>query len=107
MDAPTDPTQDAAGQCPVSPAKLRSLLGRTNKEWWPTQLPVDILHQHGAHGNPMGDDFDYAKAFRPLDYQALKRDLHALMTERQPWWPSDCGHYGPFFLRMPWHCGGA
>ena len=98
----------ATPKCPVNdPAALRSLLGRTNRDWWPSHLPVDILHQHGAHGNPMGDDFDYAKAFRSLDYQALKRDLHALMTDSQPWWPADYGHYGPFFIRMAWHSAGS
>ena len=98
----------AAAQCPVKdPAALRSLLGRTNRDWWPNHLPVDILHQHGGHGNPMGEDYDYARAFKSIDYQALKRDLHALMTDSQPWWPADYGHYGPFFIRMAWHSAGS
>jgi catalase-peroxidase len=98
----------AAAQCPVKdPAALRSLLGRTNRDWWPNHLPVDILHQHGGHGNPMGEDYDYAKAFKSIDYQGLKRDLHALMTDSQPWWPADYGHYGPFFIRMAWHSAGS
>jgi catalase-peroxidase len=88
------------------PAALRSLLGRTNRDWWPNQLSIDILHQHGAHGNPYGEAFDYAKEFETLDYQAVKRDLHALMTDSQPWWPADYGHYGPFFIRMAWHSAG-
>ena len=93
--------------CPMkNPAALRALLGRTNRDWWPNQLSVDILHQHGAHGNPMGEDFDYAAEFRLLDYQALKCDLTALMTDSQPWWPADYGHYGPFFIRMAWHSAG-
>jgi len=88
------------------PAALRSLLGRTNRDWWPNHLSLDILHQKGISGNPMGDDFDYAKAFKSLDLAAVKRDLTALMTDSQPWWPADYGHYGPFFIRMAWHSAG-
>jgi catalase-peroxidase len=93
--------------CPAKEERaLRSLLGRTNRDWWPNQLSIDILHQHGRSGSPMGDDFDYAKEFQSLDYQAVKRDLTALMTDSQPWWPADYGHYGPFFIRMAWHSAG-
>src|ERR1700755_808603 len=93
--------------CPVDrPTTVRSLLGRTNRDWWPDALPTDILHQGGVSPDPMGDDFDYAEAFNKLDYQALKRDLTALMTDSQPWWPADYGHYGPFFIRMAWHAAG-
>jgi catalase-peroxidase len=88
------------------PAALRSLLGRTNRDWWPNQLSLEILRQQGATGDPYGDDFDYAAAFKALDYQGLKRDLTALMTDSQPWWPADYGHYGPFFIRMAWHAAG-
>ena len=100
-------TTGASGGCPMhqSGAK-RSLLGRTNRDWWPNQLSIDILHQHGLSGDPMGDDFDYAKEFQSLDLGAVKKDLHALMTDSQPWWPADYGHYGPFFIRMAWHSAG-
>ncbi len=100
-----------AGATPLNdpkkePAALRSLLGRTNRDWWPNQLAMDILHQQGKSGDPMGDGFNYAEAFKSLDYAALKRDLTALMTDSQPWWPADYGHYGPFFIRMAWHSAG-
>ena len=86
--------------------KMRSLLGRQNKDWWPDALPVDMLHQHGVSPDPMGEDFDYATAFKALDYDALKADLTALMTDSKPWWPADYGHYGPFMIRMAWHAAG-
>ena len=86
--------------------KIRSLLGRQNKDWWPDALPVDMLHQHGVSPDPMGPDFDYAEAFNQLDYAALKSDLTALMTDSKPWWPADYGHYGPFMIRMAWHAAG-
>jgi catalase-peroxidase len=93
--------------CPVDrPTTVRSLLGRTNRDWWPDSLPLDILHQGGVSPDPLGENFDYAEAFNSLDYQALKRDLTALMTDSQPWWPADYGHYGPFFIRMAWHAAG-
>jgi catalase-peroxidase len=104
MDAPT--TGSPLSDPQKEPAALRRLLGRTNRDWWPNQLSLEILHQHGLHGNPMGDDFDYAKEFESLDYQSVKRDLTALMTDSQPWWPADYGHYGPFFIRMAWHSAG-
>ena len=87
-------------------AALRSLLGRTNRDWWPNQLSLDILPQHGVTGDPYGDDFDYCEAFNALNHQAVKEDLNALMTDSQPWWPADYGHYGPFFIRMAWHAAG-
>jgi catalase-peroxidase len=92
--------------CPVhQPGGVRSLLGRTNKDWWPDMLATEVLTPNGP-SNPMGDDFDYSKAFALLDYAALKADLTALMTDSQPWWPADYGHYGPFFIRMAWHAAG-
>ena len=100
MDAKTSgsPLSDPGKE----PAALRRLLGRTNRDWWPNQLSLEIL----PAANPMGDDFDYAAAFKSLDYAQLKRDLTALMTDSQPWWPADYGHYGPFFIRMAWHSAG-
>ncbi len=87
-------------------ASPRSLIGRTNRDWWPNQIAVDILHQQGRTGDPMGEGFNYAEAFKALDLAAVKRDLTALMTDSQPWWPADYGHYGPFFIRMAWHSAG-
>jgi catalase-peroxidase len=80
--------------------------GTTNQDWWPNQLRIDLLHQHSSKSDPMGEDFDYAKEFKSLDFAALKKDLAALMTDSQPWWPADFGHYGPLFIRMAWHSAG-
>ena len=80
--------------------------GTSNKDWWPAHLPVDLLHQHSAKSDPMGADFDYAKEFKRIDFAALKKDLAALMTNSQDWWPADFGHYGPLFIRMAWHSAG-
>jgi len=79
---------------------------RTNREWWPSQLDLSILHQHSALSNPMGSDFEYAKEFKTLDLNAVVKDLHALMTDSQDWWPADFGHYGGLFIRMAWHSAG-
>jgi catalase-peroxidase len=80
--------------------------GASNRDWWPNQLRLDLLHQHSSKSDPMGEDFDYAKEFKSLDFAALKKDLAALMTDSQPWWPADFGHYGPLFIRMAWHAAG-
>ncbi|MDF9756411.1 catalase-peroxidase [Pseudomonas hunanensis] len=80
--------------------------GTSNRDWWPDQLNLKILHQHSSKSDPMDPDFDYAKAFKSLDFQALKKDLSALMTDSQDWWPADFGHYGPLFIRMAWHSAG-
>jgi catalase-peroxidase len=80
--------------------------GTSNQDWWPNRLKLDILHQHSSKSNPMGEDFNYAKEFKSLDLAAVKKDLAALMTDSQAWWPADFGHYGPLFIRMAWHSAG-
>ena len=104
MDAPTtgSPLSDPGKE----PAALRRLLGRTNRDWWPEALSLEILTQGGVSPDPHDPDFNYREAFAKIDYQALKQDLTALMTDSQPWWPADYGHYGPFFIRMAWHSAG-
>lgn len=91
-------------KCPFHQAASGS--GTSNRDWWPKQLRVDLLNQHSTRSNPLDPQFDYAKAFKQLDLEALKRDLHALMTDSQDWWPADFGHYGPLFVRMAWHSAG-
>ena len=97
-----------AGGCPVTGAGAKPPVsrGRTNRDWWPNALNVKVLHQNVDPANPMGPDFDYRDEFRKLDLKAIKSDLTALMTDSQPWWPADWGHYGPFFIRMAWHSAG-
>ena len=92
-------TMDSQSKCPFA-------TGYTNREWWPKQLDLQVLHQHSARSNPMGETFDYAKEFKSLDLKAVVKDLHALMTDSQEWWPADFGHYGGLFIRMAWHSAG-
>ena len=96
------------GKCPVPHAQpMHTAAGtRSNRDWWPNQLNLRILHQHSSLSNPMGTAFNYAEEFKQLDLKALKADLFALMTDSQDWWPADYGHYGPFFIRMAWHSAG-
>ncbi|PRD30985.1 UNVERIFIED_CONTAM: katG [Trichonephila clavipes] len=97
-----------AGRCPVMHHSLpqTTLGGRGNKDWWPNQLNLSILHQHSPKSDPMGADFNYRAEFQKLDYDGLKKDLAALMTDSQDWWPADWGHYGGFMIRMAWHAAG-
>ena len=99
---------ETKGKCPVMHGALtRSAAGGTsNRDWWPNQLNLGILHQHSSLSDPMGEAFDYAEAFAGLDLAAVKKDLHALMTTSQDWWPADYGHYGGLFIRMAWHSAG-
>lgn len=96
------------GGCPFSGGggKFPSGGGTSNRDWWPNRLPLNILHQHAPASDPMGEAFDYAEEFKKLDLDAVKKDLHALMTDSQDWWPADYGHYGPLFIRMAWHSAG-
>ncbi len=97
-----------AGKCPVmhGTGKHATFAARSNRDWWPNQLNLKILHQHSLLSNPMGTAFNYAEEFKKLDLEALKKDLYALMTDSQDWWPADWGHYGPLFIRMAWHSAG-
>ena len=101
-------SNETEGKCPVMHGSIttNSASGTTNKDWWPNQLNLSILHQHDHKSDPMDPDFDYVEEFKKIDYKALKQDLNDLMTDSQEWWPADYGHYGPFFIRMTWHAAG-
>jgi len=98
----------SSGKCPVMHGVRPNAThaARSNRDWWPDQLNLGILHQHAPASNPMGEKFEYAEEFEKLDYRALKKDLRALMTDSQDWWPADWGHYGGLFIRMAWHSAG-
>jgi catalase-peroxidase len=102
-EEPTMSDEKSAAKCPFHHATGG---GTSNRDWWPNQLRLDLLHQHSSKSNPMGEGFDYRSEFQSLDYAALKHDLAALMTASEPWWPADFGHYGPLFIRMAWHSAG-
>ena len=94
---------DSEKKCPFTGKVHR---GTSNQDWWPNQLNVQVLHQNPPMGDPMGADFDYAAEFKTLDLDALRKDIEAVMTTSQDWWPADHGHYGPLFIRMAWHSAG-
>ena len=100
MDVKSDGAK--SGQCPFGGGRR----GRRNRDWWPEQLDIEVLHRNSAKSDPMGRDFDYAKEFATLDLNAVIKDLHALMTDSQDWWPADFGHYGGLMIRMAWHSAG-
>src|SRR5215475_9635703 len=95
-----DNNMDDKTKCPFTSG------AHTNRDWWPDQLSIQALHQNSNLSDPMGEAFDYAKEFKSLDLNAVIKDLHALMTDSQEWWPADFGHYGPLFIRMAWHSAG-
>jgi catalase-peroxidase len=104
--------QEKTGECPMghgskkSKSESSATKGTSNKDWWPNQLNLEVLRQNSEKSNPLGQNFDYAKEFKSLDYEGLKKDLTALMTKSQDWWPADFGNYGPLFIRMAWHSAG-
>jgi catalase-peroxidase len=100
---------DGESKCPMDHGKVEGhavLFEMTNRLWWPNQLDLSVLHQNSPAGNPMAASYNYAQAFKSLDFNAVKQDIFALMTQSQPWWPADFGHYGPLFIRMAWHSAG-
>ncbi len=108
MGNDTEQNGNGAGKCPFTGGSMKFTTesSRSNRDWWPKMLNLNILRQHSGKSDPMGEDFDYAKEFMTLDYAALKKDLADLMTDSQDWWPADFGHYGPLFIRLAWHSAG-
>ena len=102
----SEPTAFSESTAPKCPFHDVAGGGTSNRDWWPGQLRLDVLHQHSSKSDPMGAAFDYAAEFAKLDLAAVKADLHARMTDSQSWWPADFGHYGPLFVRMAWHSAG-
>ena len=106
----THSSSDSESKCPFLNGSMQRATaaggGTSNRDWWPNQLPLNILRQHTSRSNPMDDGFDYVEAFKSLDLETVKKDLTELMTDSQDWWPADFGHYGPFFIRMAWHSAG-
>jgi catalase-peroxidase len=106
-----DKAMENTGKCPVmgapaGPGRHTAASAMSNRDWWPNQLNLSILHQNPPKGNPMGEGFNYVEEFKKLDYRALKKDIQELLTTSQDWWPADYGNYGPFMIRMAWHSAG-
>ena len=99
-------SEHSTGKCPVMHGAHTAVGATANEHWWPKQVNLRILHQHHPDADPLGPGFDYPREFATLDLDALARDVDALMTDSQDWWPADYGHYGPFFIRMAWHSAG-
>src|SRR5690349_9302060 len=99
---------NGSGRCPFTGGAIKFTTSsrRTNRHWWPNMLDLSILRAHSTLSDPMGEDFNYAEEFNTLDLEAVKKDIFAVMTDSQSWWPADFGHYGPFFIRMAWHSAG-
>ncbi|MBT8205339.1 MAG: catalase-peroxidase, partial [Eudoraea sp.] len=104
----TSMSTNGEAKCPFLSGELKQGAGggTTNRDWWPNALNLNILRQHSELADPTDEDYDYAKEFKSLDLEAIKKDLTDLMTDSQDWWPADYGHYGPFFIRMTWHAAG-
>src|SRR5215472_9622859 len=98
-----EPNKSTESKCPVAHGALKF---QRNADWWPNQLNLNVLHQHSSLSDPMGKEFNYAEEFKSLDLDAVIKDIEALMTDSQEWWPADFGHYGPLFIRMAWHAAG-